>query len=329
MHHDAEQIEQLLGSADPAREDDDAVSQTHEGLQSLLDVRQYHQLVDDGVRRFGGDDGGFGEADVAAIAHPLLGVADGGPLHGPFHGSRPAAGADVELSQAQLAAHGASVLVLHLVDGVTAPADHQVGIGAGQDRLGVAQYGEHHIGDVGGAGQVDQAIGLQLGRDIEDVAQHGEQVLLDAADDLAIDEGVLGGIEQLEFDPALAPDHMNVEGLEALQYLFGAVGVAAGVEHRQRAVAKQLIDIAGGGLLEAIHLKLGQQVHAAHGIDVCNHNFPFHSLVIVVLSLGRKRDAMASLDFDSRGKGWGRGIGEKCVCLFFSRRSIRIQARLT
>ncbi|AHE50618.1 hypothetical protein AH4AK4_3187 [Aeromonas hydrophila 4AK4] len=62
---------------------------------------------------------------------------------------------------------------------------------------------------------------------------------------------------------------------------------------------------------------------------MCNHNFPFHSLVIVVLSLGRKRDAMASLDFDSRGKGWGRGIGGRCVCLFFSRSSTRVQARLT
>jgi hypothetical protein len=79
---------------------------------------------------------------------------------------------------------------------------------------------------------------------------------------------------------------VNIEGFETFQYLFGTVGMAAGVEDRQRAVAKQLIDIAGGRLLEAIHLELGQQVHAAHGIDVCNHNFPFHSLVIVVLSLG-------------------------------------------
>ena len=68
--------------------------------------------------------------------------------------------------------------------------------------------------------------------------------------------------------------------------------MAAGVEYRQRAVAKQLIDIAGGGLLEAVHLELGQQVHAADWIDVRNHRFPFHSLVIVVLFPGRKRDAL-------------------------------------
>ena len=204
MHHDAEQVEQLLGSADPAREDDDAVTQTHEGFQPLLDVRQDHQLVDDGVRRFGGDDGRLGETDVTAVAHPLLGVADGGPLHGALHGTRTAAGTDVELAQTQLATHRPGVLVFHLVDGVAAPADHQVGIGAGQDRLGVAQDGEHHVGDMGGAGQVDQTIGLELGRHIENVPQHGEQVLLDAADDLAVDEGVLGALNSSSLTRARA-----------------------------------------------------------------------------------------------------------------------------
>ncbi len=118
-----------------------------------------------------------------------------------FHGTRTAAGADVELTQAQLAAYRAGVLVFDLVDGVTAPADHQIGIGARQDRLGVAQDGEHHVGDVGGAGQVDQPVRLQLGRHVEDVAQDGEQVLLNAADDLAIDEGVLGALNSSSLTP--------------------------------------------------------------------------------------------------------------------------------
>ena len=106
------------------------------------------------------------------------------------------------------------------------PADDQVGIGAGQDHLGVAQNGEHHVGDVSGVGQIDLAVGLELIGDIENVAQHREEVLLNAANDLAIDKGVLGGIEQFQLDPALTPDHMNIERFEALQDLLGAVGMA-------------------------------------------------------------------------------------------------------
>ena len=40
-----------LGRAGTAREHEDAVAETHEGLQPLLDVRQDHQVIDDRVRR--------------------------------------------------------------------------------------------------------------------------------------------------------------------------------------------------------------------------------------------------------------------------------------
>ena len=60
VHEDAEEIQQLLGCARAAGEDDDAVADADEGLQALLDVRQDHQLIDDRVGRFGGDDPGFG-----------------------------------------------------------------------------------------------------------------------------------------------------------------------------------------------------------------------------------------------------------------------------
>ncbi len=135
MHHDAEQIEQLFGGADPAREDNDAVTEAHEGFQPLLDIRQDHQLVDDGVGRFGRNDGRLCEADVAAVSYPLFGMADGGPLHRALHGARATAGTDVQLTQAQFAAHGAGVLVFDLVDGVATPADDQVGVGAGRITL--------------------------------------------------------------------------------------------------------------------------------------------------------------------------------------------------
>ncbi len=139
---------------------------------------------------------------------------------------------------------------------MAAPADDQVGVGAGLDHLGIAQDGKDHVGDVGRIGQIDLTVRFELVGDIKDIAQYREEVLLNAANDLAIDEGVFRRVEQLEFDPALAPDHVNIKRFETLKYLFGAIGVAARVEHRQRTVAKQLIDIAGGCLLEAIDLKL-------------------------------------------------------------------------
>ena len=67
IEQQAEQIQNLLGRADAAGEDDDAVRQTHERLEPLLDVRHDDQLIDDRVRRLGGDDAGLGDADEAAL----------------------------------------------------------------------------------------------------------------------------------------------------------------------------------------------------------------------------------------------------------------------
>src|SRR3546814_9164266 len=88
-----------------------------------------HQLVDDRVRRLGGDDARLGDADVARAALALLGVGDGGALHRALHRTRAAAGADVQAAQAQLVADVLGVLVLVAVDGVAAPADDEVGVG--------------------------------------------------------------------------------------------------------------------------------------------------------------------------------------------------------
>src|SRR3546814_9793683 len=96
---------------------------------SDLDVRHDHQLVDDRVRRLGGDDARLGDADVARAALALLGVGDGGALHRTLHRAGAAAGADVQAAQAQLVADVLGVLVLVAVDGVAAPADDEVGVG--------------------------------------------------------------------------------------------------------------------------------------------------------------------------------------------------------
>ena len=63
-------------------------------------------------------------------------------------------------------------------------------------------------------------IRFHLIADVQDVAQHREQMLLDAADDLAIDEGRLRGIEQFEFDPPFAADDIDVESAESFSYNF-------------------------------------------------------------------------------------------------------------
>ena len=81
IEQDAEQIENLLGRAGAARENDDRMRAAHERLETLLDVRHDHQLIDDRIRRLGGDDAGLGHADVAAVANALLRVADGRALH--------------------------------------------------------------------------------------------------------------------------------------------------------------------------------------------------------------------------------------------------------
>ena len=97
VEQDAQQVEDLLGRAHAAREHHDAMRQAHEGLQALFDVRHDHQLVDDRVRRFGGDDAGLGDADVAAAAMRCLAWPMVAPFIGPFiapgpqpvHTSRP------------------------------------------------------------------------------------------------------------------------------------------------------------------------------------------------------------------------------------------------
>src|SRR3546814_15619779 len=100
--------------------------------EPLLDVRHDHQLVDDRVRRLGGDDARLGDADVARAALALFGVGDGGALHRALHRAGAAAGADVQAAQAQLVADVLGVLVLVAVGGLAAPAADEVWVGRPQ-----------------------------------------------------------------------------------------------------------------------------------------------------------------------------------------------------
>ena len=129
VQQDAEQEEDLLGGTHAAREDHDRVGNADEGLEALLHVRHDHQFVDDRVGRLGGDDPGLGQADIPAIAYALLGVADGGALHRALHGAGAAAGAHVQLAQAELVAGLLGVVVFLPVDGVPAPAHDDIRVG--------------------------------------------------------------------------------------------------------------------------------------------------------------------------------------------------------
>src|SRR5690606_14836270 len=146
---DAQQVEDLLHGAHAPGEHDDAVGDAHESLQALLDVRHDHQLVDDGVGGFRGDDAGLADTDVAAVLDLLLGVAHGGPLHGAFHGADAAAGDDVQAPKPQLVAHLLGVVVFLPGNGVAAPAHHQVGGHVGAHHPGVAEDAEHAVGELG------------------------------------------------------------------------------------------------------------------------------------------------------------------------------------
>ncbi|SUI48355.1 Uncharacterised protein [Serratia marcescens] len=149
VHQDTQQVQQLFGGADAAREDNDAMRDAHEGFQAFFDVRHDHQLVHQRVRRLGGDDRRLGHADEAAVAVTLLRVTDRRAFHRRFHRARPAAGADVQLAQAQLAADLARVQIFVLVDRVAAPAHHHVGIFIQMQRACIAQDGKYQVGDVG------------------------------------------------------------------------------------------------------------------------------------------------------------------------------------
>src|SRR5690554_417270 len=100
MEQNTQQVENFFGSAYATGKDHDAVAQSYKGFQAFLDVGHHHQFVDQRVGGFGGDNAGLGDTDVAPIGHALLGVRQVGSFHRPFHGTRTAAGADIQLAQA-------------------------------------------------------------------------------------------------------------------------------------------------------------------------------------------------------------------------------------
>ena len=266
VHEDAQQVEELFRRTGTAREDDDAVADTDEGFQALLDVRQDHQFVDDRVRRLGGDDARLGQAQVAAAAHALLGMGDGRALHRPFHHAGTAAGADVQLAQAQFVADFLGVLIFLAADRVAAPAHHQLGLDARTQGAGIAQQLEHVVGDAGGAVEVDlQAVQLAFG--VDQVAQGAEEHFTGAGDHFAIDEGIRRGVQQFQAYAAVLLVDTDLEVLVGIEDGLGVVDMRAGIEDGQGALAEKGVDAAGAGLAELLDFTLGKRLQAALGAD--------------------------------------------------------------
>ena len=114
-----------------------------------------------------------------------------------------------------------------------------------------------------GSLEVDRAVLEHLAMQVEDVAQHREQVLLDAADHLAVDERRRRRVAQLELHaPGLAHD-ADIEVRVALEDRARVVGLAAAVQHRERAAAEERVEPATRGIEQPVDLVLREVLEAA------------------------------------------------------------------
>ena len=235
---------------------------THERFQSLFDIRHDHQVVDNGIGRFSGNDPGFGDSEVLAVPNTLLGMADGSALHRPFHGTGSTAGTDVQAPQSQLVTDLLGVIVFLAGDGMTAPADNLVGIHPRAQNRRIAQYMEHGIGDAVRGIHIKCWVIINFVTDVDNITQNGKQVFVDTLDNLAVDERAGRSPRDPQLDTTLFLDHPDVERLVAFQQFLAIIQVTAAVEYRERTVAKQPVQAALAGIEELVDLHLGQYVQA-------------------------------------------------------------------
>ncbi|CRD47817.1 hypothetical protein BN1263170055 [Stenotrophomonas indicatrix] len=263
---DAEQVQDLFGGTHATGEHDDAVADADEGLKALLDVRHDHQVVDDRVRRLGGDDARLGQADVARHGPALLGVGDGGALHRALHRARAAAGTDVQAAQAQLVTDLLGIQVLVARNRVTAPADHQVRVTRVEDAC-VAQQPEHRIGDALGRLQLGRVGRAHLDGHVRQVTDHREQQLGHAADDLAIDERHRRRIGQVDAHAAILLCDLDIKIGVKIARGARIIGRTATGQHGQRAAAQQLVHATTGGVAQARNLGPRQHIQSTTRVD--------------------------------------------------------------
>ena len=107
--------------------------------------------------------------------------------------------------------------------------------------------------------------GCDLGGDVDDVAHHRHQQLVDAADDLAVDEGLRRGVPELDLDAAFLLQHLDVEIGVLLEHAARIVAEAARGQHGQRAAAQQRVQAGTAGVAQARDLVAGKDVQPAGG----------------------------------------------------------------
>ena len=117
-------------------------------------------------------------------------MADGTPSSAFIAG--PAAGADVDATQAHLIADALVVVVLD-ARSVPAPADHQVRLDAGFITCALRNI-SNGIGQPFGRGQVVQRVLIELVGDMDDIPDHGTEQFGDTLDDLASTNACAGAL---------------------------------------------------------------------------------------------------------------------------------------
>ena len=113
---------------------------------------------------------------------------------------------------------------------------------------------------------------FDLVRDEHHITQHRKQVFLDAADHLPVHKRAGRGVADIQaYTPGMAHD-MHIEVLVAVEEFLGVVAVAAGVQDRERALAKQRMDTAATGVEQDLDFGLRQVFKAAARADTCVDN---------------------------------------------------------
>ena len=156
-------------------------------------------------------------------------MADGGALHGAFHGSGATARADIEAAQPELVPYFLRVVVFHPLNGVATPADHQIRPHLRLQSAGVSQDVENRVRDAGRGAQIEATALDDFIRDEDYVSEHRKQVILQPADHFAIHESGCGGVLDGELDAPCLADDADLEVLVLLENKARIVDVAAGI----------------------------------------------------------------------------------------------------
>jgi hypothetical protein len=167
--------------------------------------------------------------------------------------------------QPEFVAYFFRVVVFEAANRMAAPANHQIRPHLQFQHPRVAQDVKYGVGNARRRIQIKSAALNDFVRDEHHIAQHGEQMILETADHHPVDERGRRRILDLELDaPSLAHD-AQLEIAVLFEYDPCIVDIAAGIQDRQRALAKQRVQAALTGIQQFGDLLLGEVLQAAFG----------------------------------------------------------------